>query len=53
MKERTYIFFRSEDFFYFIQLRDDISAIENATLNKGTIRVENLCGDIIWQLNNN
>lgn len=46
MKE--YIFFR-EDGFYSIGLLNDIDAIENAECNIGTIRVEDVYGNIIWE----
>lgn len=46
---RTYIFFRQDDF-YFIELRDNEDAIENAKCNTGTIRVEDLFGNVIWEL---
>lgn len=45
-----YIFFR-EDVFYPIELENDKEAIEGAELNKGTLRVEDLNGRIVWQLN--
>jgi len=48
---KTYLFFR-EDGFYPIELKDDEDAIKNAIHNKGTLRVEDLKGNIIWQLSN-
>lgn len=47
--ERTYIFFRKDDF-YFIELRDNEDAIANAECNAGTIRVEDIFGNVIWEL---
>lgn len=46
MKE--YMFFR-EYGFYSIGLLNDIDAIENAKCNPGTIRVEDIYGNIIWE----
>lgn len=46
MKE--YIFFREEGF-YSIGLLNDIDAIQNAKCNIGTIRVEDIHGNIIWE----
>lgn len=45
----TYIFFR-EDMFYPIELKDDKDAIANAEYNAGTIRVEDVFGNVIWEL---
>ena len=53
MKPRMYIFFRSEDYFYFIELRDDNDAIENAKCNPGTVRVEDILGRIVWRNTDN
>jgi hypothetical protein len=44
-----YIFFRADDGWYPITLADDADAIRNAEYNPGTVKVENLNGDIIWQ----
>jgi hypothetical protein len=46
---QTYVFFR-EGCFYLIELKDDRDAIKNAIYNKGTLKVENLNGDIIWEI---
>lgn len=46
---RPYIFFRQDDF-YFIELRDNKDAIANAECNAGTIRVEDVFGNVIWEL---
>lgn len=45
----TYIFFR-EDMFYPINLKNDEDAIANAECNAGTIRVEDVFGNVIWEL---
>lgn len=45
MKE--YIFYRKEGF-YSIVLRDDDDARENAEYNKGTVKVEDTNGNVIW-----
>jgi hypothetical protein len=39
----TYVFFRNEGF-YFVDLKDDADAIENAHHNPGTLRVETMEG---------
>ena len=43
-----YIFFR-EDMFYPIELKDDKDAIKSALYNRGTLKVENINGKIIWE----
>lgn len=49
---KQYIFFRKEGF-YSIGLLNDIEAIENAKCNIGTIRVEDINGNVIWSLKGN
>lgn len=46
---KTYIFYREEGF-YFIDLKDDADAIANAECNYGTLRVEDLRGNIIYPI---
>jgi len=43
-----YVFIRA-DCFYIIDLKDDDDARANAEFNAGTIRVEGLLGDLIWE----
>lgn len=43
-----YIFFREEGW-YPLTLRDDSDAILNAEQNPGTLKVENLNGELIWK----
>ncbi len=48
---KVYVFFREyggEEFFYPIELLDDEDVAENAELNVGTIRVEDVMGDVVW-----
>ena len=48
---KVYVFFREhegEEFFYSIELRDDEDVAENAMLNVGTIRVEDIMGNVVW-----
>ena len=47
-KNKIYTFFR-EDMFYPIALKDDKDAILNAKHNKGTLKVEDSKGNIVWQ----
>lgn len=44
----TYYFFR-KDGFYRIVLSSDASAMRNAEMNAGTIRVEDRNGLVIWE----
>jgi hypothetical protein len=46
---QTYLFFRKEGF-YPVQLKDDADAIKNALHNPGTLRVENVSGETVWEL---
>ena len=43
-----YIFFR-EGCFYPLECEDDNDARKNAQCNPGTLKVENLIGDKIWE----
>ena len=43
-----YLFFRA-DGWYPLNLADDKDARRNAECNTGTVKVENINGDIIWQ----
>lgn len=45
---QVYIFFREEGW-YPVELRDDDDARRNAEHNLGTLRVENVAGDVIWR----
>lgn len=45
---KIYIFFRKEGF-YPIELKNDKDAIANALNNEGTLKVEDLNGNIIWE----
>ena len=47
---KHYIFFRKECF-YPIELGSDEQAVENALCNPGTIKVEDINRNVIWQLN--
>ncbi len=49
---KPYVFFRA-DGFYPIELKDDEDARQNAEINPGTIRVENIDGDVVWPLPEN
>lgn len=44
---RIYVFFR-EDAFYPIEMKNDAEAIANAEINKGTIKVEDINGRVVW-----
>lgn len=44
----TYIFYR-ENMFYMVELKDDKDAKANAEVNPGTIRVEDMRGNIVWR----
>lgn len=44
-----YIFFRKEGF-YPIECRDDADARVQAEMNPGTLKVEDIDGNIVWQL---
>lgn len=44
----TYVFVRSEGF-YILDLIGNEDARENAELNPGTIRVEDIFGRVIWE----
>ena len=45
---KIYIFYR-EDMFYPIMLKDDNDAIINAKHNKGTIKVKDSNGRLVWE----
>lgn len=45
---REYIFHRGKTF-YIIELKNDQDAIENAWFNKGTTKVTDLNGKVIWK----
>ena len=47
---KLYNFFR-RGFFYTIELGSDAQARENAEYNLGTIRVEDVNGNIVWPTN--
>ena len=49
MKMKTYIFHRGE-MWYPIELRDDNDAEINALHNKGTTKVTDIDGNVIWSL---
>ncbi len=53
MKGKIYIFIREGGFFYDIILRDDTDAIENAKCNPGTIRIEDIFGQVVWEKESN
>jgi hypothetical protein len=44
----TYLFIRKEHF-YPIELEDDEEARRHAELNPGTVRVEDIYGNVIWR----
>ena len=46
---KYYIFTREEGF-YTLQLKNDQDAIVNARHNPGTIKVEDLDGNLIWTI---
>jgi hypothetical protein len=48
---KFYNFFR-RGFFYTIELGSDDQARENAEYNLGTIRVEDVNGNVVWPINN-
>lgn len=48
---KVYTFFRLEGC-YSISLKDDNDAVINAIHNRGTLKVEDLNGKIIWQKQN-
>ena len=41
-----------QEFFYPIELKDDEDARKNAEWNPGTIRVEDLDGNVVWRSDN-
>lgn len=43
-----YVFVRAEGF-YIVELRDDADARANAECNPGTLRVEDMRGNVVWQ----
>lgn len=45
---RVYLFYH-DDLFYLIELEDDADAIANAEINKGTTKVEDINGRVVWQ----
>ena len=51
MENKIYIFHR-ENMFYPLELKDDNDAVENAEYNDGTLRVEDLEGNVIWENKN-
>jgi hypothetical protein len=56
VRRRMYIFFRKhpeseELLFYPVGLKDDADAVRNAEHNPGTVKVEDVEGRIVWQLN--
>lgn len=44
-----YIFFRENDAWYPVELSDDDEARRNAECNPGTVRVENLNEEKVWE----
>lgn len=44
---KVYIFFRKEGF-YPLEFKNDKEAVTNALCNPGTLRVENIDGEVIW-----
>lgn len=44
----AYVFVRA-DMFYLIDLDDDADARINAELNPGTVRVEDIFGNVVWE----
>lgn len=50
---QLYLFFRKDErgqnVFYPIELQDDEAAKKNAELNAGTIKVEDVDGNVVWR----
>jgi hypothetical protein len=44
---QPYVFFRNEGF-YFVTLKDDEDAVNNAHHNPGTLKVEDIDGRVVW-----
>jgi hypothetical protein len=48
ISSQIYSFFREEGW-YPVELMNDEDALENVKYNPGTVRVERITGEIVWQ----
>lgn len=45
---KLYVFFRKEGFYPLELPNDDAAIADHVAANPGTIRVEDICGNVVW-----
>lgn len=49
LPDKPFLFFRADGFYYVTLYGDDEDIRANAELNPGTLRIEDLDGNVVWK----